>query len=81
MNALTQYIDLYKAHADLICSHAPEALNSRRAAALAVLEQLPRLPHRGDEGFEKISFNDMFAPDYSVYFARRVVDVDPSCVS
>ena len=81
MNSLTQYINLYKEHSAIINANAPEALNRRREAALAVLEQLPRLPERGDEGFEKVSLNDMFATDYGVNIARMKFDADTSAIS
>lgn len=70
MNALQQYIDLFEANRATIDSHAPEALNARRPAALDTLRRLGRLPERGDEGYEKVSLNDMFAPDYGINIAR-----------
>lgn len=70
MNALTQYIDLYRAQQSVVNAHAPEALNRRRAAALAALEGMERLPRKGDEGFAAVSLEDMFAPDYGINIAR-----------
>lgn len=70
MNALTQYLTLYRDSRATIDGHAPEALNRRREAAYSRLESLGRLPERGDEGFEKVSVNDMFAPDYGINIAR-----------
>ncbi len=69
-NALTQYIELFETQRAVIDAHAPAALNARRDAALAALKSLGRLPERGDEGFEKISLNDMFAPDYGINITR-----------
>ncbi len=77
MNALQQYIDLYQAHRDTICAHAPEALNRHREAALASLRALGRLPRKGDEGFELCSVEDMFAPDYGLNITRVPMAVDP----
>ncbi len=70
MNALTQYIELFKAHRSTIEANAPAALNERRTEALDVLEKCGRLPQRGDEGYEITSLNDMFAPDYGINIAR-----------
>ncbi len=81
MNALTQYIELYKAHAAIINANAPEGLNRHRAEALATLEQLPCLPKRGDEGFEKTSLNDMFAPDYGVNISRMKFPIDAAAIT
>lgn len=77
MNSLTQYIDLYRAHGATIDAHSPAALNAGRTAALAVLEALDRLPDKGDEGFEKVSLNDMFAPDYGLNITRVDFPADP----
>lgn len=70
MNALKQYIDLYRSHAATIDANAPAALNAARPSALAVLEKLDRLPEKGDEGYEKVSLNGMFAPDYGLNITR-----------
>ncbi|MDE6300130.1 MAG: SufD family Fe-S cluster assembly protein [Muribaculaceae bacterium] len=76
MNALTQYLDLYRSHRDMICAGSPEALNRHRDAALHMLTHIGRLPHFGDEGFVKVSLNDMFAPDYGLNLTRRRFDAD-----
>ena len=65
MNALTQYIDLFRQNRAAIDAHSATVLNAARTAALALLEKVGRLPDRGDEGFEKTSVNDMFAPPMS----------------
>lgn len=69
-NALKQYIELFNGNRQEIESHSPAALNARRIRALATLESTGRLPERGDEGYEKVSLNDMFAPDYGVNISR-----------
>lgn len=74
MNALDQYIQLFLDHRQEIDSHAPAALNSRRDEALSTLKAMGRLPERGDEGFEKVSLNDMFAPDYGINITRLPFD-------
>lgn len=78
MSAINQYLDLYRQHAAVICRHAPAALNARREAAFRVLEALPRLPKVGDEGFEAVSLEDMFAPDYGINITRRQFDANPA---
>lgn len=69
-NSLTQYIDLYRQHADTICAHAPAACNALRAAALAALEGGVALPKKGDEDYEATDLNQVFAPDYGVNINR-----------
>ena len=70
MNALTQYLELWHKYHDLIDANAPEAFNRRRRHALEVLEKAGRLPERGDEGYNAVSVNDMFAPDYGLNLQR-----------
>ncbi len=70
MNALNQYIELFESQQATIDANAPEALNARRPAALEAVMQLKKLPEKGDEGFEMISLNDMFAPDYGLNISR-----------
>lgn len=52
------------------------ALNNLRPAALAALRRIGRLPGKGDEGFEKTSVNDMFAPDFGVNINRMALPAD-----
>lgn len=77
MNALTQYIDLYREHGDVVRQHSPEAMNACREAALARLAG-ERLPEKGDEGYAVLSINDMFAPDYGVNVQRLHFGADAS---
>lgn len=76
MNALTQYIDLFRKNRAAIDAHSAPALSAARTAALELLEKVGRLPDRGDEGFEKTSVNDMFAPDFGVNIERRDLPAD-----
>lgn len=78
MSAINQYLELFREHASVINAHAPAALNMRREAAARVLEALPRLPKAGDEGFECVSLEDMFAPDYGINITRRKFDINPA---
>ena len=76
MNALDQYITLYEANRAEVDSHSAGALNRLRKAALDALRKAGRLPGKGDEGFEKSSVNDMFAPDFGVNIQRMNMPVD-----
>lgn len=76
MNALDQYIDLYTCNADTVCANSASVLNAARNNALETLKTLKRLPEKGDEGYEKISINDLFTPDYGVNIARVNIPVD-----
>ncbi len=75
-HSLTQYIDLYDANSDIIASQcgAP-VMNGRRAAARASLQDA-NLPRKGEEGYEKTSLDDMFAPDLGVNINRINIPVD-----
>lgn len=75
MNALQQYIDLYRENREAIEANAPAAMNALRAEALAVLES-KRLPRRGDENYEAIDIEEMFAPDYGVNVNRVELSAD-----
>lgn len=76
MNALNQYIDLFEANRQAVESNSPAALNALREKALSSLQTAGRLPDRGDEGFEKTSVNDMFAPDFGVNINRLPIPAD-----
>ncbi|MCC8072016.1 MAG: Fe-S cluster assembly protein SufD [Bacteroidales bacterium] len=64
-NALDQYLELYSDNREAIDARSAEPLNRLRPRAFEAL-QGRRLPHRGDEGYEKTSIADMMAPDYGV---------------
>lgn len=78
MSSLTQYTQLYDANRELIDSRcdAP-AMNETRARARRTLDGA-RLPQRGDEGYERTSVEDIFAPDLGVNINRLHFNVDPS---
>jgi len=76
MNSLTQYIELFEGQRTTIERNAPTALNQHRQKALDILQTVGRLPERGDEGFEKISLNEMFAPDYGLNINRMTFRAD-----
>lgn len=70
MNALDQYINLFGSQREVVERNAPVALNRPRQAALETLRALGHLPRRGDEGFEVLGLDEMFAPDYGINIAR-----------
>lgn len=76
MNALNQYIDLFEANRNTVEANSPGALNALREQALGALRVVGRLPDSGDEGFEKTSVNDMFAPDFGVNINRLPLPAD-----
>lgn len=77
MNALKQYIDLYKEHADLICLNSAEMMNGRREEAFRKLETM-KLPRKGSENYETTDLEAMLAPDYGVNIARVPISVNPA---
>lgn len=77
MNALSQYIDLYRQHADLIALNSAEIINGRREEALKVLEKMT-LPKEGSENYETTDLNAMLAPDFGVNIGRIPIDVNPA---
>ena len=77
MNALKQYIDLYKEHQELVDSNSAEKLNAHRREALAVLESCS-LPKKGSENYETTDLEAILAPDYGVNIARVNIDVNPA---
>lgn len=78
-NSITQYIDLYRDNRELIDRGSAPVINAQRPEALRALEHDDaRLPERGDEGYEKTSVNDMFAPDYGVNLAGIDMAVNPA---
>ena len=76
MSALTQYINIYKEQTAAFNGNSAPALNALRPAALAALERVGRLPERTDEGFEKTSVEEMFAPDFGLNPDRMPIAAD-----
>lgn len=77
MSALTQYIELYREHRELVDSHSSGVLNSLRPEALAELERTT-LPRKGSENYETTDLEEILAPDYGLNIARVNIDVNPS---
>lgn len=77
MNAITQYIDLYKqAHPRIEAGSAP-LLGSLRHEALRVLESSP-LPEAGSENFEHTDLEAILAPDFGLNIDRRPLGINPA---
>lgn len=77
MNSLDQYIELYLENRNAINRHSAGVLNGRRAEALEELTG-KNLPRKGDEGYEHISIEDMFAPNRGVNINRVTIPADTS---
>lgn len=77
MSALTQYIDLYRQHGDIVDANSGGALNSMRGDALRALENMA-LPREGSENYETTDLESVLAPDYGLNIARVNVDVNPA---
>ena len=76
MSAIDQYISLYEHNREAIDSNAPHALNRLRPDALSALKRFGRFPGKRDEGYTKVSVEDMFAPDLGVNITRVPFAVD-----
>ena len=76
MNALEQYIDLYRKNRDLIDANGAPVLNALRKDACALLEKM-RLPAKGGENFENIDLNALLATDYGLNLLKADIDFDP----
>lgn len=77
MGALTQYIELFRNHRELLDGNSARVLNDMRPEALRVLENMT-LPRKGSENYETTSLEDILAPDYGVNIARVNIDVNPA---
>ncbi|MDE6298862.1 MAG: Fe-S cluster assembly protein SufD [Muribaculaceae bacterium] len=77
MNALQQYIDLYREHRQLVDKNSASLLNDHREKALSKLETTS-LPAKGEENYETTDLGALLAPDYGVNIARVNIDVNPA---
>lgn len=75
MNALTQYIDLYSQHTQLVEQGSCGIMNAMRHEALENLKNCI-LPPKGSENFETIDINSLLAPDFGINLARVNIDVN-----
>ncbi len=74
--SLRQYIELYRSQRETLDAFSPEAVRRLRPGALAALEALGRFPRKGDEGYERTSIEDIFAPDFGVNLQRVCFEAD-----
>lgn len=76
MSSLNQYIELFEHNRETIYGHSPEAFNALKPEALSALKRFGRLPDRHDEGYGKLSLEELFAPDFGVNITRVPFPVD-----
>lgn len=76
MAALNQYLDLFRTSWKSLNEHSPQVLNEMRDEAFRSLAMAGRLPVHSDEGYEKTSIEEMFAPDFGVNVNRVNIPVD-----
>lgn len=75
-NALSQYIELYDAHRDLVDKGSSEPLNALRERARAALDGM-ELPPLKSENYQITSLEELLAPDLGVNLARVPIAIDP----
>lgn len=78
MNALDQYIDLYRLTRPRLEASAPDVMNRQRAAALGRLEAAGALPGARAELHPVLNISEMFAPDYGINIDRVAMTFDPA---
>lgn len=77
MSSLDQYLDLWRNHAPLVESHAPEALNRLRGKAFESLLK-KGLPRAGSADYPFTDLEALLAPDFGLNLARVPMDADPA---
>ena len=77
MNALKQYIDLYREHQQLIDANGAGPLNALRGKACEVLMR-DGLPKAGSDNYENCDLEAMLAPDFGLNITRIPLDVNPA---
>ena len=65
MQALQQYIDLYREHHEVIDRHSSAVLNALRPEALQAIER-NGLPTTRHEDYHHTDLEAMFAPDFGL---------------
>ena len=76
MQSEQQYIELYEQARELICSHAPEAMNAVRDEAFEDFRR-QGFPSKKVELYKYTDMQKLFAPDYGVNLNRLQIPVDP----
>lgn len=74
-SSLSQYLEFYDANREVIDANSAPAINAMRPEARKALEGA-RLPRKGDEGYERISVEDMLAPDFGINVSKMNLQVD-----
>ncbi len=75
MNALKQYIDLYKEHGQLIDTNSAAPLNALRAEAASQLASMT-LPKPDTDNYENCDLEAILAPDYGLNITKMNMDVN-----
>lgn len=75
MNALSQYIELYKTNRNLVEDCSSPVMNRLRQESLGILENT-ELPKKGMENYETIDLSTLLSPDFGVNLARVNIDVN-----
>lgn len=75
MSSVSQYIEIFDGNKDLLEKNSAQFLNSFRNHAAETLKT-SGLPKKGDEGYEKTSIDEMFAPDFGINIARINIPVN-----
>lgn len=76
MDSHTQYIDLFRAHRDMVDNNSCRVMNQHREAAAALLAE-QGLPTHKVERYKYTDAAEAFAPDYGLNLLRKPVGVDP----
>lgn len=76
MQALQQYIDLYREHHEVIDRHSTAVLNALRPAALQEIER-NGLPTTRHEDYHHTDLEAIFAPDYGLNITRIELPSQP----
>lgn len=76
MSSILQYTELYRNNAEVIDSGSAPVINRLRRHAFDTLSATASLPVKRDEGFEKTSIEELFAPDYGINILRKNLPVN-----
>ena len=76
MLAEQQYIELYEQARQLICDHAPQAMNAVRDAAFQQFKE-NGFPSKKVERYKYTDLQILFEPDYGVNLSRLEIPVNP----
>lgn len=75
MSSVSQYIEIFDRNKALLEENSAQFLNRYREHAAEVLNSRG-LPKKGDEGYQKTSIEEMFAPDFGINLARVNIPVN-----